>query len=108
MMYKGPPGTRWGVERALAQKWGRCWDFSDVFITLARAAGIPARQVYGWIGPSGHVWAEVFDGRAWIQVDPTASWTGVSEDYIPLAHCATGRMPFVYWGKPLTEALRGR
>lgn len=42
---------------------------------LLRAAGIPARQVYGKVltesGPTGHEWNQVWiDGR-WIHVDAT-------------------------------------
>ncbi len=59
---------------------GDCTEHALLFITLARAAGIPARRVHGYIynedqdspGFAGHAWAEVLvDGR-WTPVDP--SW----------------------------------
>ncbi|MCU0723528.1 MAG: transglutaminase-like domain-containing protein, partial [Planctomycetes bacterium] len=49
LKYGGPVGSRHGVRKAIELGTGRCWDFSDVFVTLCRADGIPARQVAGWI-----------------------------------------------------------
>ncbi|MCB9789277.1 MAG: transglutaminase domain-containing protein [Deltaproteobacteria bacterium] len=57
---------------------GDCTEHSTLFIALCRAAGIPARPVYGvaYLGPGSrafgyHAWAEVeLDGR-WASVDPT-------------------------------------
>jgi len=66
------------VKDALKQKRGECSTHTAVFITLARAAGVPARDVggYAYMGDGekslgGHAWAEVaIDGR-WVPVDPT-------------------------------------
>jgi transglutaminase-like putative cysteine protease len=99
-------GTRYGAAEALARGKGHCWDFSDIYITLARAAGLPARQVGGWVADmSGHVWAEVFiDGRGWIAVDPTTTWTGISARYVPLWQSEDGAGPdFVWWSPPRLE-----
>lgn len=95
-------GSRYGVKTVLKQGYGRCWDFADVFVTLARASGVPCRQVYGWLhGESGHVWAEVLvDGQGWRQIDPT-SGAGCDDRYVPLVASETGAMPFVY-----TSAVR--
>ena len=59
---------------------GKCADISAVFVTVARAAGIPARDVYGLrlAGPEDgditsafHCWAEFYlPGTGWIPVDP--------------------------------------
>jgi hypothetical protein len=56
---------------------GDCTEHSVLFIGLARAAGLPAREVAGLIyipgNPGGfyfHQWATVWVGR-WIDVDPT-------------------------------------
>jgi Transglutaminase-like superfamily len=57
---------------------GDCTEHSLLFVSLARAAGLPAREVgglayvplprptFGW-----HAWAEFHDGRQWVTVDPT-------------------------------------
>lgn len=56
---------------------GDCTEHSILFIGLARAAGVPAREVAGLVyvgSPSPafyfHQWAEVWIGK-WISVDPT-------------------------------------
>jgi hypothetical protein len=100
-------GSRYGCIQVMDQGYGHCWDYTDVFITLCRAADIPARQVCGWLnGVSGHVWAEVYiEDIGWVSVDPTTSWLGVSEDYIPFVISEDGRMPFVYWNTPVIERI---
>lgn len=59
---------------------GKCADLSTVFVTIARAAGIPARDVYGLrlsspkvgdITSGFHCWAEFYlPGTGWVMVDP--------------------------------------
>lgn len=102
----GPMGSRHGAKEVLAQRFGHCWDKSDLFITVCRALGIPARQIAGWVPAlsAGHVWAEVhLEGEGWIPVDPTTTWLGVSEDYIPLFRSDDGPMPIVYLAMPKIE-----
>ena len=107
LRYGGPVGSRQGPVKALAAGQGRCWDYTDVFVTLCRQAGIPARQVAGWLaGTSGHIWAQVWLGSAWFDVDPTCTWLGVSEDYIPLALSEDGSMEFAYWGPPKIARIK--
>jgi transglutaminase-like putative cysteine protease len=65
---------------------GFCGHYASAFVTLMRAAAVPARVVTGYLGgewnPIGdylvlrqsdaHAWAEVWlDGRGWTRVDPT-------------------------------------
>jgi hypothetical protein len=64
--------------QVLDSKAGDCTEHSLLFVALARAAGVPAREVgglayvpdekpmFGW-----HAWAEVHDGHQWVSVDPT-------------------------------------
>lgn len=67
---------------------GFCEHYSAAFVTLMRAAGVPARVVTGYQGgelnPVGnylvvrqrdaHAWAEVWlEGYGWFRVDPTAA-----------------------------------
>jgi transglutaminase-like putative cysteine protease len=59
---------------------GKCADLSAVFVTLARAAGIPARDVYGIrlglpkdgdVTSGFHCWAEFYlPGTGWVMADP--------------------------------------
>ncbi|MBI4663351.1 MAG: transglutaminase domain-containing protein [Verrucomicrobia bacterium] len=72
----------------LRNRAGDCTELTLLFVALARAAGIPAREVggvmyvnegtplFGW-----HAWAEIHDGRQWVGVDPT--WNQV---YVDAAH----------------------
>ena len=75
---KTEPG--WGngdTERACDIRKGNCTDFHSLFISLARAKGIPSRFVIGFplTAADGHVagyhcWAEFYvRGRGWIPVD---------------------------------------
>lgn len=106
--YAGQTGTRWGVARFLEQKFGQCWDFSDCFVTLSRAAGVPCRQVAGWLyGTSGHVWAEFYvEDKGWQQIDPT----GGGKLRCGIYHIAyftseDGEMPIVYVSMPSIEVV---
>ena len=99
--YGGPVvGSLYGVKQVLKQKYGRCWDFSDCFVTLCRASGIPCRQVAGWLyGSEGHVWAEVLvEGKGWQQFDATGGRCGIY--YIPYFATDTGDMPILYLAMP--------
>ncbi len=69
------------VEVLLAKKaGGKCADISSVFVAIARASGVPAREVFGLrLGGSGvsditkghHCWAEFYrPGAGWVPVDP--------------------------------------
>jgi hypothetical protein len=107
----GPAGSRWGVKTVLARKQGHCWDSADCFVTLARAAGIPTRQVGGWLfGTSGHVWAEVLvEGKGWQQVDPTGAGRLACGIYhIPYVTTETGEMPILYVTLPRIEIIETR
>ena len=108
LQYSGQTGSRWGVTKVFQQKFGHCWDFSDVFVTLCRASGVPSRQVAGWLyGSSGHVWTEYFvEGKGWQQVDPTgggALQCGVY--HIPYFTTEDGEMPILYLSLPTIETV---
>src|SRR4030095_6203634 len=82
-----------------------CTEFASLFIALSRAAGIPARPVFGYLVEPGesryeisHLWAEFRDGdRGWVTVDPTNGslfpdryFGRVESDSIPLWVPAAG------------------
>ncbi|MFL5574671.1 MAG: transglutaminase family protein [Gemmatimonadaceae bacterium] len=60
--------------QVLAARRGDCNEHTQLFLALARAAGIPARAAAGLAYVDGkfyyHAWPEVFLGR-WVAVDPT-------------------------------------
>lgn len=68
------------VEQTLAKRGGKCVDISSVYVALARAAGVPAREVFGLrLGKKPeedmtggfHCWAEFYlPGMGWVPVDP--------------------------------------
>lgn len=56
---------------------GDCTEHALLFTALARAAGIPARQIGGVVYTeepkplfAWHAWAEIHDGQRWVTVDP--------------------------------------
>lgn len=82
---KTTPG--WGrgdTLRACEVGKGNCTDFHSLFVSLARASGVPARFQMGVPIPedtsSGeipgyHCWAEFFlEGRGWVPVDASEAW----------------------------------
>ena len=80
------------VLTALARRSGECTDFADLYTTLARSAGLPARTIYGLAydasGSPGfrfHAWNEVYAADGWHSVDPT--WNQITTDatHIPLS-----------------------
>lgn len=72
-----------------------CMEFTDLFIALTRAAGIPARELDGFAYTNNtklrplslshdllHAWPEYFDEqKGWIMVDPTWENTSGGVDY---------------------------
>ena len=73
-----------------------CLEYTDLFITLARAAGIPAREVDGFAYTENsrqrplslvkdilHAWPEYYDThkKTWVMIDPTWGSTTGGVDY---------------------------
>lgn len=93
-----------------------CMEFTDLFIAIARAAGIPAREIEGFaytenpdLQPLGlvadvlHSWPEYYDRERniWVPVDPTWASTSGGVDYfnkLDLRHFA-----FVIHGQSSTQ-----
>ena len=89
--------VRLGAVQALAKpNFAVCLEFTDLFITLARAAGIQARAVEGYAYTENsklrpvalakdilHVWPEYYDeqSNSWVMVDPTWGNTTKGMDY---------------------------
>lgn len=89
--------TRKGALAALGSpKNSICMEFTDLFVAIARAAGIPAREVVGYAYTTNarlrplslvsdvlHSWPEYYDStkNIWIPVDPTWANTTGGVDY---------------------------
>lgn len=66
---------------------GVCQDYAHIFLALCRYANIPSRYVAGIMVGEGesHAWVEIWDGNAWIGLDPTHNCL-TDECYIKLSH----------------------
>jgi len=78
------------ARQAYDEKQGDCTEHAALFVALARAAGLPARNVSGLAYISAgrnraiwgfHAWAEVWLGE-WVPVDTTVDELGISARYI--------------------------
>lgn len=68
-----------GAQYLIEKKSGDCTELMYAFVALARANGVPARGVNGFWLPTEttiinsadyHDWAEFYDGKRWVLVDP--------------------------------------
>ncbi len=72
------------LSEVIDRRRGDCTEHAALFVTMARAAGVPAREVTGllWVEElgafGGHAWAEVALAGMWVPVDPT--WGQVPAD----------------------------
>lgn len=75
-----------GAARVLEAGVGKCMDYSDLFVALLRANGIPARSVFGYVAFTAHdnplhAWPEVYLCRqGWVRFDPTAGHSEIVPD----------------------------
>ncbi len=110
---------RYGAKNALSNKSAAmCMEYSDLFITLSRAAGIPAREIDGFaltqsksLMPTNenekldilHSWAEFYDPNlGWVQIDPTWASTSGLDFFTKLD---TNHLAFVRRGASPDEPL---
>lgn len=79
------------VDEVLELRAGVCQDFAHLFIAVARAMGVPARYVSGYIHApdaataASHAWAEAWvPGKGWVGYDATHP-VRTSENHVRLA-----------------------
>ncbi len=81
------------VSHLLDKKQGDCTEHTMLFTTLARAAGIPSRDVSGLIymgdefqAFGGHAWNEVALDGHWVQIDATWGEFDINATHILFGH----------------------
>jgi transglutaminase-like putative cysteine protease len=100
---------------------GKCTDISSMFIALARASGVPAREIFGIrLGKKSqedittwqHCWAEFFlPGYGWVPVDPADVRKAMLVEKIDINDAKTKAYRDYFWGgvDPYRVAIaRGR
>lgn len=87
---------------------GKCTDIHSVFVALCRAAGVPAREIFGIrLGKKAteditkwqHCWAEFFlPGYGWVPVDPADVRKMMLTEKLTLADQKTKEYREYFWG----------
>lgn len=75
---------------------GDCTEYAQLFVTLSRLNGIPAREVSGLVygyGEDdskfyGHAWAEVWLDNRWLEVDPGWNEFNVDASHLQLSEAS--------------------
>ncbi len=110
-MYRDPQTRGCGkgdVCTLLSRPGGKCADISSVFVALARAAGVPARDTFGLrqgkesgqdITTWYHCWAEFFlPGYGWVPVDPADVRKKMLVEHLNLEDPRTADYRNYFWG----------
>ena len=92
----------------LSDPGGKCGDISSLFIALARAAGVPSREIFGIrqgkteeqdISTWQHCWAEFFlPGYGWVPVDPADVRKKMLVENLSLDDAKTTEYREYFWG----------
>lgn len=109
--YRNPQTRGCGVGdvyRLLKEPGGKCTDISSIFVALARAAGVPSREVFGIrqgktprqdISRWQHCWAEFFlPGYGWVPVDPADVRKMMLKENLTLSDAKTEAYRKYFWG----------
>lgn len=86
----------------LDNRTGDCTEHSQLFVTLARAAGLPAREVSGFVysgddsmpALSGHAWVEVLIDGQWVGMDPTWRETRLNRSHVQTRNALVPSLAF--------------
>lgn len=110
-MYRDPATRGCGkgdVCELLKKPGGKCTDISSVYIALARAAGVPSREVFGVrLGKKAeedvtswqHCWVEFFlPGKGWVPVDPADVRKAMLIEKLELKDAKTREYRDYFWG----------
>lgn len=110
-MYRDPETRGCGtgdVCLLLTAPGGKCTDIHSVFVALCRAAGVPAREIFGIrmgkeavadITTGQHCWAEFFlPGYGWVPVDPADVRKMMLTEKLALGDAKTREYRDYFWG----------
>ncbi len=110
-MYRDPETRGCGkgdVCYLLIRPGGKCTDISSVFVALCRAAGVPAREVFGLrLGKQAeqdittwqHCWSEFFlPGYGWVAADPADVLKAMLVEKLPLTSPQIVERRDYFWG----------
>lgn len=110
-MYRDPATRGCGkgdVCELLKKPGGKCTDISSVYIALARASGVPAREVFGVrLGKNAvddvstwqHCWVEFFlPGYGWVPVDPADVRKAMLVEQLESQDAKTSGYRDYFWG----------
>jgi len=110
-MYRDPKTIGCGkgdVCSLLQTPGGKCTDIHSVFVALCRAAGIPAREIFGVrlgkndvqdISTWQHCWAEFYlPGYGWVPVDPADVRKMMLKKNLTLESPETAELRNYFWG----------
>lgn len=96
------------VYRLLKEPGGKCADISSIYVALARAAGVPAREAFGIrmgkkttqdISTWQHCWAEFYlPGYGWVPVDPADVRKMMLVNKLELKDKKTKEYQEYFWG----------
>ncbi len=97
------------VTALLRRPGGKCADISSIYIALARAAGVPAREVLGIrtgkqqeqdVSAWQHCWAEFYlPGYGWVPVDPADVRKAMLKKKLKLEDPAVAELRESFWGR---------
>ncbi|MBC8430557.1 MAG: transglutaminase domain-containing protein [Desulfobacterales bacterium] len=96
------------VYKLLKEPGGKCADISSIYVALARAAGVPSREVFGIrqgkkavedISKWQHCWAEFYlPGYGWVPVDPADVRKMMLKQNFTLSDAKTTEYRKYFWG----------
>ncbi len=97
------------VTALLKRPGGKCADISSIYIALARAAGVPTREVLGIrtgrdqkqdVSTWQHCWAEFYlPGYGWVPVDPADVRKAMLKQNLELDNPKVAELREAYWGR---------
>jgi len=96
------------VPHLLNRPGGKCADISSIYVALARAAGVPTREILGIrlgkkdgqdISKWQHCWAEFYQpGYGWVPVDPADVRKAMLKQNLKLEDPKVAELREYYWG----------